>query len=221
MAYFAVLRRHSNRSGADVGSLSMSSEAIEIRCAQPSAARWPVMPLLTFAVASAIWFATFALRTQSFGPALLVGSTGLLLGAAIYGYSCWVWSSSFLRWDGAELVVHEGFSRWRVRPPKGLSAKTARVRLGGQHSSFYLWVLDDSSFPLLHIKVKLWPVKELRTLLEAIGCSPADLVEPHETTTARKLRRDNKLLLPFWMAHQSELTVVSAVLIVTLLVAVF
>jgi hypothetical protein len=93
--------------------------------------------------------------------------------------------------------------------------------LGGQHSSFYLWVLDDSSFPLLRIKVKLWPDKELRMLLEAIGCSPADLVEPHETTTARKLRRENKHLVPFWMAHQSELTVVSAVLIVTLLVVVF
>ena len=199
----------------------MSSEFLEVRCAAPPSAEGHATAFLPLILASAVSFVSFWLRTRSFGPALLVAGAGLLLGSAIYAYSRWVWTSSFLRWDGSELVAHEGFSRWRLKPQKGLTAITARVRVGGQRSSFYLWVVDETSRPLLRIKVKLWPQNELRALLERIGCAPPDLREPTEPTTARRLRQQNRRLLPFWMAHQIASSVAVSVLMVAALVAIF
>jgi len=199
----------------------MTSGPVEVRCVQPSALQRPVTVLPPLAAAGAMLFAAIALRSQPFGSVLLVVGTGVIVGTGIYAYSRWVWMGSFLRWDGTELVLHEGFGRWRVKAQKDLSTMTARVKLGGQHASLYLWVLDGASHPLLRTKVKLWPEGELRGLLDQVGCSSVDIAEPKQLVTARGLRRANKELLPFWMGHQSELTIAAAILLVAFLVAVF
>lgn len=160
---------------------------------------------------------SLVLRSHSLTAGLLLTCTALLATWGIYAYIRSGIADSFISWDGRQLTVREGRRTWRVEPQVGLSAITRRVTVGGGYKNTYLWLLDESLSPVLRIHLALWPRDKLASTLAKVGCSSMP-TEPLDVT-ARQLRRQDRRLISFSVAHLTELSIVATTVGIVLVTA--
>lgn len=130
---------------------------------------------------------------------VLVGSTATFM-LGLFLYVRWTLVRSFISWDGNRITVREGLGMWSVATQKGLQIRAAKARVTSGHCIAYVWILDRSCQPLMRLRLGMWPEERLRRILEQLGTVWVPQAEL-EVISARQLRRENRQLVPFWVAH--------------------
>jgi hypothetical protein len=137
------------------------------------------------------------------GPvAVLLGLTVASCVGAWWLLGAWC-DRSFIRWDGSRLVIREGFRTHAVGVSEALRLEHRRVSVNRRFSE-YLWILDPAGV-IVKLHPRMWPTPGLSDFLQKVGLEydPASQVQE---VTASRLRRENRQLIPFWMAHPVVLT---------------